>query len=109
MKSDAEGIICLVCRACNKTNRWKSWRSRDDRNPIVEGKGVLSNQESEGSSRQTFDMTDRNLIQGSSLRVIDLWIKKPKVVRKREGVNQAYRMESVITYPGRFWNRFGFL
>jgi len=28
---------------------------------------------------------------------------------EKRGVNQAYRMESVITYPGRFWNRFGFL
>jgi glyceraldehyde-3-phosphate dehydrogenase type I len=67
----------LVCRACNKPNgcvrgTHKSPGSPDDGNPIVEGKGVTSDCESEGSHRQNFDVTNRNRIRGLSFRVTDL-------------------------------------
>lgn len=48
------GTKCLVRWACSKTNGCeegvlKSRRSRNDRNPIVESKGVRRETESEGS------------------------------------------------------------
>ena len=48
------GVILWVCRARSNTNRCeedvlKSLGSRDDRNPIVESKGVYREIESEGS------------------------------------------------------------
>jgi len=68
---------CLVCQARSKANGCvkrihKSPGSPDDGNPIAEGKGVLSDQESEGSLRQNFDVTNRNRIQGLLFRVTDL-------------------------------------
>jgi hypothetical protein len=45
--------------------------SRDDRNLKVEGKGVCREAESEGSRRREVDVTNRNLIQGLSRRVIE--------------------------------------
>jgi len=72
----AVGDKVLVCRACSKSNgcvriTHKSPGSPDDGNPIVEGKGVTSDRESEGSHRQNFDVTNRNRIRGLSFRVTD--------------------------------------
>ena len=64
------GTNLWVCRACSKTKgareriTFKSEGSRDDRNPVVESKGVPSDWKSEGSCRQTFGMTKRNRIKG---------------------------------------------
>ena len=40
----------------------KSPGNPDDGNLIAEGKGVTSDRESEGSRKQTFDVTNRNRI-----------------------------------------------
>ena len=40
----------------------KSYKSRNGRNLKAEGKGVLGDRESEGSSRRTFVLTNRNRI-----------------------------------------------
>lgn len=95
-----------MCRACNKSKRCEEQssspeRSRNDRNLIVESKGVSGNGESEGSRRQTLDATNRNLIQGLSAWVIEPEIKRPESHSEDRGVNQAHEVERFITYPGR--------
>lgn len=94
-----------MCRACDTSNGCekevlKSLRSRNDRNFIAEGKGVSGDRESEGSWRQTFVVTNRNLISGLFLWVIELWIRMPYSHTEEEGVNQAQQIERGITYPG---------
>lgn len=68
-KQSPVGATVWVCRACSKANGYvkrihKSPGNPDDGNPIAKGKGVLSDQKSEGSLRQRFDVTNRNRIQG---------------------------------------------
>ncbi len=61
------GMTLWVRWACIKTQGCEedvlqSPRNRDDRNPLVESKGVYREIESEGSRRQIFGVTNRNLI-----------------------------------------------
>ena len=85
----------------------KSPGSPDDGNPIAEGKGVLSDQESEGSLRQSFDVTNRNRIQGLLFRATDLGIRTPYCHPGERRVNPAHQNERVATYPGRSLRRSG--
>ena len=57
----------------------------NNRNPIAESKGVHCEVESEGSRRQKFDKTNRNLIQGLFSRVIELRIKMPDSYTEGKG------------------------
>jgi len=95
-----------VCRACSISkgcgaNSPKSRESRDGRNLVAESKGVLGDQESEGSRRQIFVVTNRNRIQGLFFWVTELWIRKPDSHLEGEGVNPAQQIERDTTYPGR--------
>lgn len=73
----------------------------NNRNPLAESKGVHREVESEGSRRQKFDKTNRNLIQGLFSWVIELRIKTPDSYTEGKGVNQACRAERATAYPGR--------
>ena len=73
----------------------------NNRNPIAESKGVHREVESEGSRRQKFDKTNRNLIQGLFPWVIELRIKTPDSYTEGKEVNQACRTERATAYPGR--------
>ena len=54
----------LVCSARALSNGCKSRVSPNSGNYIAKGKGVHREVKSEGSWRQTSDLTDRNFIQG---------------------------------------------
>jgi hypothetical protein len=100
-----------VCWACDNAKGCgeyvlKSQRSRNDRNPIVESKGVCREIESEGSWRQTFGVTNRNLIKGLSLWVTDPWIKKPESHSEREGGKSGTRDGKHGYLPQEIWQAY---
>lgn len=103
---DLEEVKYEVCRACSISkgcgaNCLKSRESRNGRNLVAESKGVLGDQESEGSRRQIFVVTNRNRIQGLFSWVTELQIRKPDSHLEGEGVNPARQMERDTAYPGR--------
>jgi len=91
---------CSISKGCGATGP-KSRESRNGRNLIAESKGVPGDQESEGSRRQIFVVTNRNRIQGLFSWVTEPLIRKPDSHLEGEGVNPAQQMERDTTYPGR--------
>ena len=57
-------FLYVVCSARALSNGCKSRVSPNSGNYIAKGKGVHREVKSERSRRQTFDLTDRNFIQG---------------------------------------------